>query len=258
MLNQKETAMKKLNMNLTLAAALTLAMASLGGAAHAADAPAAQPEHVVAYNVALTTDYRFRGVSQSRRDPALQGGADYTHTPTGLYAGTWLSTIKWTKDSGGDGNIEWDIYGGKRGEIVKDVSYDIGGLGYVYPSNDLALSPNTFEVYGQVGYGPAYVKYSHTLTNLFGFSDSKNSGYFDIGVNYDVYQGYTLNLHAGHQKIKSHSELNVNDYKIGVTKDFGIATVSLAAIRADVPTFFGSNPKNMAKTGAVLTVSKTF
>ena len=256
--------MKKLNTNLTLAAALTLAMATLGGAAHAEDAPAAQPEHVVAYNVALTSDYRYRGISQSARDPALQGGADYTHTPTGLYAGTWLSTIKWTKDSfksngeHGGGNIEWDIYAGKRGEIVKDVSYDIGGLGYVYPSNGLTPTPNTFELYGQLGYGPAYVKYSHSTTNLFGVSDSKNSGYLDIGVNYDVYQGYTLNLHAGHQKVRHHSDLSYNDYKIGVTKDFGIATVALAAVRADVPTRFGDNPKDMAKTGAVLTVSKTF
>ena len=255
--------MKKLNTNLTLAAALTLVMATLGGAAHAADAPAAQPEHVVAYNVALTTDYRFRGISQSARNPALQGGADFTHTPSGLYAGTWLSTIKWIKDTPtatgfGDSNIEWDIYAGKRGEIVKDVTYDIGGLGYVYPSNDFDTNANTFELYGQLGYGPAYIKYSHSTTNLFGVPDSKNSGYLDIGVNYDIYQGYTLNLHAGHQKIKNAAD-NINDYKIGVTKDFGIATVALAAIRADLPTFFaGSGPKNMAKTGLVLTVSKTF
>jgi uncharacterized protein (TIGR02001 family) len=258
--------MKKLNTNLTLAAALTLAMATLGGAAHAADAPVAQPDHVVAYNVALTSDYRFRGISQSRTEPALQGGVDYTNSPTGLYAGTWLSTIKIIKDtpttSGngfGDGNIEWDIYGGKRGEIVKDVSYDIGGLGYIYPSNKLDTNANTFELYGQVGYGPAYVKYSHTLTDAFGFADSKNSGYVDVGVNYDVYQGYTLNLHAGHQKFKNNSASNYSDYKIGVTKDFGIAIVALAVIKADTDTpLWTPNGKNIAKTGAVLTVSKTF
>ncbi|MBC7859817.1 MAG: hypothetical protein H7Z39_13800 [Burkholderiaceae bacterium] len=250
--------MKKLNTNLTLAAALTLALATLGGAAHAEDAPVAKPDHEVTYNVAVTTDYRYRGISQSRRDPALQGGADYTNNPTGLYLGTWLSTIKWTKDAGGDGNVEWDIYGGKRGELVKDVSYDIGGLGYVYPSNDLHPSANTFELYGQLGYGPAYIKYSHSTTNLFGYSDSKNSGYLDIGVNYDVYGGYILNLHAGHQKVKNNSAFSYNDYKIGVTKDFGVVTASLAAVRGDLPTFIGTVSKNLAKTGLVLTVSKTF
>jgi hypothetical protein len=54
-----------------------------------------------------------------RLDPALQGGADYTHNPTGLYAGTWLSTIKWTKDAGGSGDVEWDIYFGKKAKSPK-------------------------------------------------------------------------------------------------------------------------------------------
>lgn len=251
--------MKKLNTNLTLAAALTLAMATLGGMAHAEDAaPAAKPDHEITYNVAVTTDYRYRGLSQTRLKPALQGGADYVNNPTGLYAGTWLSTIKWLKDSGSDGNIEWDIYAGKRGEIVKDVSYDIGGLGYVYPSNDLKPNANTFELYGQIGYGPVYLKYSHSTTNLFGAVDSKNSGYLDAGFNYDVYDGYTLNLHAGHQNVKHNGALSYSDYKIGVTKDFGVATVALAAIKADTDMPFWVKGKNMAKTGLVLTVSKTF
>lgn len=249
--------MKNLTTNLTLAAALTLAMATLSGAARAEDAaPAAKPDNEVSYNVAVTSDYRYRGMSQSRLDPALQGGADYTHNPSGFYAGTWLSSIKWTKDAGGSGDVEWDIYGGKRGEIAKDVSYDVGGLAYIYPSNGLPTNANTFELYGQLGYGPVYAKYSISTTNLFGVDDSKKSGYFDVGFNYDVYQGYTLNLHAGHQSIKHHGDLSYNDYKIGVTKDFGIVTVSLAAIKADLDTWVKG--KNLAKTGAVLTVTKTF
>lgn len=249
--------MKNLTTNLTLAAALTLALASFGGMAHAQDAkPEAKPDNEVSYNVALTSDYRYRGVSQSRLDPALQGGVDYVHNPTGLYAGTWLSTIKWTKDLGGSGDVEMDIYGGKKGEIAKDISYDVGGLYYFYPSNGLHPSANTFELYGQVGFGPFYVKYSHATTNLFGTDNSKNSGYLDAGVNYDVYDGYTLNLHAGHQNVKNNGAASYSDYKIGVTKDFGIVTVALAAIKADLPA--PTNGKNLAKTGLVLTVSKTF
>lgn len=249
--------MKNLTTNLTLAAALTLAMATLGGAAHAAEAAAPAPDHAVSYNVALTSDYRYRGVSQTRLKPALQGGADYTNNPTGLYAGVWASTIKWTKDLGGDGDIEIDVYGGKRGEIVKDVSYDVGGLYYFYPSNDLNPSANTFELYGQVGFGPVYAKYSVSTTNLFGVPDSKKSGYLDIGFNYDVYNGYMLNLHAGHQSVKNNSGFSYNDVKIGVTKDYGIATVALAAIKTDLVSL-APNGKNLAKTGLVLTVTKTF
>ena len=253
--------MKKLTACLKLAAALSIAMATLGaGLAHAQESKVeATPDHVISYNAAAVSDYRFRGISQSRLQPALQGGADYTHNPSGFYAGTWLSSIKWIKDIvGGSGDVEWDLYGGKRGEIVKDVSYDVGGLYYFYPSNGLHPSANTFELYGQVSYGPAYVKYSHALTDTFGFVDSKNSGYLDLGANVEITDGYMLNLHAGRQNVKNNGYASYNDYKIGVTKDFGIVTVALAAIKADTSAYSAPSGKNLGKTGAVLTISKTF
>lgn len=218
-----------------------------------------KPDHEVSFNVAVTSDYRYRGISQTRLKPALQGGADYTHNPTGLYAGTWLSTIKWIKDTpGGDASIEWDIYAGKRGEIVPDVSYDVGVLRYQYPSNNLNPSTNTTEVYGQLGYGPAYIKYSHALTNLFGFADSKKSGYLDIGANLDIGNGYTVNLHAGHQKVKNNSAFSYTDWKVGVTKDFGVVTGALAVIGTDTDNYVGPNGKNLGKNRLVATVSKVF
>lgn len=240
---------------LILASAIIAAFGS--SLAHAQDSV-----HEVSFNAAVVSDYRYRGLSQSRLNPALQGGADYTHTPTGFYAGTWLSTIKWTKDSGGDGNVEVDLYAGKRGELGGGVSYDIGGLGYIYPGNDLKqvagfANANTFELYGQLGYGPAYIKYSHSTTNLFGFVDSKNSGYLDIGANLDIGNGYTLNLHAGHQKVKNNSASDYTDWKVGVSKDFGIATGSLAVIGTDIDVL-APNGKNLGKTGLVLSISKTF
>lgn len=75
-------------------AARLLAMGLAVGAG--APALAAEDSHFSA-NVAVTSDYRFRGVSQSAKDPALQGGVDYTH-PTGLYLGAWGSTIDFGDD----------------------------------------------------------------------------------------------------------------------------------------------------------------
>jgi uncharacterized protein (TIGR02001 family) len=248
--------MNKLNSQLKLAAAITLAFASLG--ASTARAEDAKPDNEVSFNAAVTTDYRYRGISQSRLKPALQGGADYVNNPSGFYAGTWLSTIHWIKDSGGDGNIEWDIYGGKKGEIAPGISYDVGGLYYFYPSNSLPTSANTFELYGQIGYGPGYIKYSHSTTNLFGFPDSKNSGYLDVGANLEIATGLMLNLHLGHQNVKGNGDFSYTDYKVGVTKDLGFCSVALAAIYADTKAYVGPAGKNLAKTGAVLTVSKTF
>jgi uncharacterized protein (TIGR02001 family) len=220
----------------------------------------AVPDNSLTFNASVVSDYRFRGISQTRLKPALQGGADYSNNPTGLYAGTWLSTLKWVKDSGGNGNIEWDIYAGKKGNFTQDLSYDFGVLSYVYPSNDLHPDANTTELYGQLGYGHAYIKYSQSLTNLFGAVNSKNSGYLDIGANIDVSNGYTVNLHAGHQTVKNNSTLSYNDWKVGLTKDFGFLSGSVAVIGTDTKNYAGPAPdrKNLGKTALLVAATKTF
>lgn len=245
---------------LILAAAITAAFSA--GFVHAEETKVeAKPDNEVSFNAALNSDYRYRGISQTRLQAALQGGADYLNNPSGFYAGAWLSSIKWIKDAGGKGNVEVDLYAGKRGEIAKDVSYDIGVLTYVYPSNALATSADTTEVYGQLGYGPAYVKYSHSVTNLFGFANSKNSGYLDLGANFEVATGLTLNLHAGRQQVKNNGVYSYTDWKIGVTKDFGVVTGALAVIGTNAGEVAYASPENgkfLGKTGLVATLSKTF
>jgi len=243
--------------------ASALAALFVGSYAHAEEA---KPDNEVTFNAAVTSDYRYRGISQTRLKPAVQGGADYINNPTGFYVGTWLSSIKWTKDAGGGGDVEIDVYAGKRGELVKDVTYDVGVLTYVYPSNGLSgvpgfVSANTTEVYGQLGYGPAYIKYSHAVTNLFGFVDSKNSGYLDIGANIDAGNGFTANLHAGHQKVENNSAASYTDWKVGATKDFGVVTGALAVIGTNAGKSAYASPANgkfLGKTALLLTISKTF
>ena len=249
--------MKNMTTNMSLAAALTLAMATLGAPLAQAQTPEATPDNTFSFNAAVTSDYRYRGLSQTKLKPALQGGADYTHNPSGFYLGTWASTIKWTNELGGNGDFEIDLYGGKRGEIASGFTYDVGGLYYWYPSNNLKPSANTFEVYGQVGFGPAYVKYSHSTTNLFGTADSKGSGYLDLGANLDVGNGFVVNLHVGRQRVANNGVYTYNDFKVGVTKDLGFASLALAVIGADTDAYVINN-KDLAKTKAVVTLSKTF
>ncbi|MES2295458.1 MAG: TorF family putative porin [Pseudomonadota bacterium] len=244
-----------------LAAAVMAACAA--SCAHAEDK---KPDNETSFNATVASDYRYRGISQTRLLPALQGGFDYVNNSTGFYAGTWMSTIKWTKDAGGGGDIEWDLYGGKKGEIAKDVGYDVGVLSYVYPSNGLSgvagfVNANTTELYGQIAYGPGYVKYSHALTNLFGFVDSKNSSYLDIGANIDAGSGLTVNLHAGHQNVKNLANASYTDWKVGLSKDFGIVTGALALLgtnASDVAYASPANGKFMGKSALVLSVTKTF
>lgn len=256
--------MKSQNKSLTrtlTAAALTLAFATMSAQAQAQEAqPAAEavPDNQITYNVAVVSDYRYRGISQTRLQPAVQGGVDYVNNPTGVYIGAWATNIKWIKDGGGDASYEFDLYAGKRGQITDTVAYDVGALYYAYPSNSLPTNANTFELYAQVSAGPFSVKYSHSTSNLFGTADSKNSGYLDGQFNYDVYDGFVLNLHAGHQKVKNNSAVSYSDYKVGVTKDFGVFSVAVAAVKTNTDAYVGRNGKNLGKSGAVVTISKTF
>lgn len=118
---------------LVLASAATL----LAATPAFAQATAPAPEYTLGYNVGVVTDYRYRGISQSRLDPALQGGIDFSHK-SGFYVGAWASTIKWIKDAGASkGSMELDLYAGYKGEIAKDLGFDVGYLRYEYPSNKL-------------------------------------------------------------------------------------------------------------------------
>lgn len=241
-----------------------------GQAAYAADAAPA-PDHAVSFNVGVTNDYRFRGISQTRMKPAISAGADYTHNPTGLYVGTWGSNVEWLKDNtadASDASLELDLYGGKRGEI-NGVSYDVGLIRYYYPSNKFHLaalpSANTTEAYGQLGYGPVYIKYSQALTNFIGWIDnSDGSNYIDIGANQEIKDGYILNLHYGKQVVKNLSAADYSDWKVGVTKDFGLAVVAVSVVGTNALNSSGAGGYNfsgrgyLGGTAGVVTVTKTF
>ena len=87
-------------------------------------------------NVALTTDYRFRGISQTTSDPAVQGGFDWSHD-SGFYLGTWGSNVEFA------GSLELDYYGGFANNINDNIAYDVGFIYYDYPGGDLG-GINTF------------------------------------------------------------------------------------------------------------------
>lgn len=225
-----------------------------------------QSDNLFSANAAFSSDYRYRGISQTRRQAAFSGGADYVHTPTGIYAGVWASTITWTKDAGGDGSVEIDLYAGKRGKMSDSLTYDVGALRYAYPSNGLQnvaglANANTTELYAQLGYGPAYIKYAHAVTNVFGFVDSKGSGYLDLGANVDLDKATILNLHLGHQSIRHTSAASYTDWKVGITRDLGFASATLAVVGTDASQSAYRSPKNgkfLGNNSVLLSMSKNF
>jgi uncharacterized protein (TIGR02001 family) len=252
--------MKKILVPTLIAAAI----GSLASVAHAAE-----PESTLAFNAGVVSDYRYRGISQSRLEPALQGGVDYTDK-SGFYVGAWGSTIKWIKDAGASqGSVELDLYGGYKG-AVGDVAYDVGFLRYEYVGNKLAgvgsgpyVNANTNEVYGAVTYGLFTAKYSHAISDLFGNPDSKNSYYVDLSATFDLGDGYTVVPHVGYQKIKG--ALNVDgsytDYSLTLAKDLGNGlSATAAAVGTDASKAFYFTPagKFTGKSSVVVGLKYSF
>ncbi len=260
---------------LTAAAALS----ALPRLAFAEDPPASP----LSFNVGAISEYRYRGISQSRSKPALQGGADYA-AASGLYVGTWLSTIKWIKDNGsiagvdtGSTPLEWDLYGGYKGDIIKDsLTYDVGGLYYLYAGNKydkLGANANTFEIYGALTYSVFTAKYSYSLTNLFGnggtgVPDSKGSGYLDLSANFDLGTGFTLTPHVGRQQITHYSQFSYTDYSLTLGKDLGSGFSLSATVQGTSTKTVNGNPgnfaypspdgKNLGRTALVVGAKYTF
>ncbi len=254
---------------LILASAIASAFA--GQAAFAADAaPAATPEHVVTYNMGVTTDYVFRGISQSRSAPAFSAGVDYSHSPTGLYLGTWASTINWVNDVAQANSLdaktpfELDLYGGLKGEIAKDLTYDVGAIYYYYPSEKIStlgdkISANTLETYGQIGLGPAYAKLSYALTEAFN-TGKAGTMYFDTGANLPIGDGLVANVHAGYFYFKGYTDYNYTDFKVGLTKDFGgiLAAVAVSRTNADKDLWNFGLKGITSDTRYIASLTKTF
>lgn len=222
-----------------------------------AQAKAPEPDYTLSFNVGAVTDYRYRGISQSRKKPALQGGADFSHK-SGFYVGTWASTIKWVKDAGGDANAEVDLYGGYK-FAAGPLGLDVGVLRYLYPGSSLAVNPDTTEVYAAGTWGPATLKYSHSTTNLFGFADSKGSGYLDLNATFDLGGGWSVVPHIGHQKVRRNGDFSYTDYSVTVAKDLGNGlSASLAVVGTDNDNYIAPNGKNLGKAGAVLGLKYSF
>ncbi len=124
-----------------------LSRASLLAAALFAAAGAAQAQGEFSGNVALATDYTWRGISQSNGDPAISGGFDYANGI--FYAGVWAANVDF--DDASDANIEVDLYGGIASEFANGVTWDLGVIYYVYPdSEDSDL--DFVELKGALGY----------------------------------------------------------------------------------------------------------
>jgi uncharacterized protein (TIGR02001 family) len=149
-----------------------------------AAAPAFAQEVTVSGNVALTTDYAFRGISQTDQSPAVQGGLDLS--AGSFYLGTWASNINFGT---GGANLELDVYGGYK-FAAGPVNFDVGIIGYLYPgaADDGA----------ELDYWEGYVKPSIALSDSFTLGGAlyyspEFTGESGDGFYYEVNGAFTVN-----------------------------------------------------------------
>jgi len=221
-------------------------------------------------NAGLFTDYRFRGVSQTNRKPAFQGGFDFSHK-MGFYLGNWNSNVDAAFYNGA--NLEMDFYGGYKGSFDA-FSYDAGLLYYYYPGSGAGgtYKIDNTELYIAGGWGPVSLKYSYAVSDFFGITDTKGAYYLDGTVTWPVTKELSLVGHLGYQGgLKNGArvtEINgsgphdsITDWKLGVTYDlkgWGLGASYISTNRDLTGGTAALSNRNISSDVLVLSVSKSF
>lgn len=204
---------------------LCLAMAFISQPAFAEDSP-------FTANVALTTDYVFRGISQSNEEPTIQGGMDWADSATGLYAGVWGSGVDFD-----DATTEMDFYGGMS-KTIDNLTWDLGAIYYFYPGADDSKSYDFWELAAAVGYdfqvmqATASLNYSPDY-----FGGSGDSWYPAVNVIVPLPYDLTADAGFGHQWIQDNSAFGTADYStwsLGVSYMIEKFNLSLKYIDTDL------------------------
>lgn len=216
---------------------------------------ACKSRHAFTGNLGFVSDYRFRGISQTLRRPAIQGGLDYAHA-SGLYLGTWASNVDGTTHYYNNTSMEWDFYGGLKGNLfpcsIPELTCNVGLIYYYYPGGKAHVKQNvrydTAEWYLELTYKWLSIKFSQSLTNYFGINsndppfnwkrnhiahkngNSRYSGYIEANAIFEIYEklcwhflkGGKLNLllHIGHVHVRNYNELSYTEWRAALTQEF--------------------------------------
>lgn len=228
---------------------IALAIGSLTLGAMAMTATTAAIAAEASGNIALSTDYKFRGISQSDGE-AISGGFDVAFD-NGFYIGTWGSSI----EDWGNG-LELDYYAGYGGEFNESVSYDVGLLAYTYPNEDSGdLDYN--EIYGSIGVADFTLGFAYSDDYFAGTGDFT---YLYVDYSYALSESYSLDLHLGNNAIDDEDAFGTPDYmdySIGVSTSFEGLDLSLSYIDTDLSTDECFGGDDLCDGSVVFTLSKS-
>lgn len=242
---------------------LVATLTGLSGAVFADETPALPFGLSVTGTAALTSDYRFRGVTQTFNDPAVQAGFVLSHA-SGAYAGVWGSNV----DFGGTAHIELDPYIGYATTLDSFANkpvLDVGLWYYAYPSeSDL----NWLELYGKLTFKDVLVQGASLLTAVNYTNDyaGKDENSWNVNATYSVPFGTTgfggvaaLGYTQADEYDFGGGDDHYVDWKAGVTYSFASVsglTAELAAIGTDIDAI--TVTERGVETGAVFTLTKAF
>ncbi len=204
-------------------------------------------------SVALSTEYVWRGISQTDEDPAISGSFDVGHS-SGLYGGVWASNV----DYGDDASAEVDFYAGFAGAFGDTgIGYDVGVLRYIFPGEDY----NFNEVYGSLSYSIFTAGVAHSSDAL---GSGEDATYYSLDAGYDLPMGFSvaagLGLYDSDENIFGPEDSYMN-YYIGVSKEFaGFGfDITYTDTDSDGEDFaeFGLGNKDLADGRFLFTISKS-
>lgn len=219
-------------------------------------------------SAAITSDYRFRGLTQAQNDPAIQAGFTLAHT-SGLYAGAWGSNVDFGE---GSPSLEIDTFLGYSTALenfaMKPI-LDVGVLYYAYPS---ASDLNWLELYGKMTFKNTITEGDSLLANVNYTNDYAGADgdgwYFNLGYSVPfadtgfggvVAVGYT-SVDGDKYTFNDEGDDNYVDWKAGVNytfKSIPTITAELAAVGTNIDGLSGAADRGV-DTGAVFTLTKAF
>lgn len=203
--------------------------------------------------VTATSDYDFRGVTQTAGGPAIQGSIDWA-ADNGLYVGAWASNVDFGRCC--DESVELDLYAGFAGGDEEGLTFDVGALYYSYPGADDLDYP---EVFAGIAYGmfDAKVWYSWDF-----FALDKSAYYVEGNLGIPLPADFGLSLHVGYNDGEAFDEPGYSayfDYSVGVSKAIGNWELELKWVDGSDWKELNNQPKDILSSDArvIFSVSTT-
>jgi len=209
-------------------------------------------------NIAVTTDYVWRGVSQTLGDPALQAEVSFEHD-SGFYAGIWGSNVDFFDEGDpesdpaddDEADVEVDVWVGFAGETAGGLGWDVGVIAYLFPGANRDVLDNSEEFYAGLSYG----YFSATAYQDF----DNDTTYIDLGAEFELPQEFGLGVHVGSFNFDTGTDYA--DWKVALSKEiagFGFELSYTDTDFSDTECEDFSGKPDLCDETLVFTVSREF